>query len=152
MGSRGPKSTEEMMTRALADASTVHRLEPPLELWRDDEAEVWRRIVEALPADWFTAADAPLLVQYCRHIVQARLVAQLLRQQERGKSDLDLGVWTKLMRAQDAQTAAIARLATKMRLSQQATYGHRAAHTAKRNRRPRRPPWKWDDEEPDDGR
>ena len=66
-----------------------------------------------------------------RNVLQARRAAKLLLQQELRKGDL--ATWCKLTRTQDAQTAEIVRLATKMRFSQQATYAHRAAHTGKRN-------------------
>ena len=140
MGERGPKSAEELMVTA-SSAALVQRMEPPDELWRDEECAVWRQVVEALPADWFSPADAPLLVQYCRHVVQARRVAQLIRQMEHTSAPLDLDAWTRLMRAQDAQSAAVARLATKMRLSQQSRYGARAAHTAARRGTRGKAPW-----------
>lgn len=122
MGDRGRQSGDEIATQALIGASnTMNRPEPPHDLWRDEEHDVWRRVVEALPGDWFSPANKPLLAQYCRHVVQARRVAQMLRQVEHEPGDIDVALWTKLMRAQQAESSAIAALATKMRLSQQST-------------------------------
>ena len=43
-----------------------------------DQAEVWQSVVGAMPADWFKAETFPLLSQYCRHTVAARVVDGLI--------------------------------------------------------------------------
>lgn len=113
----------------------VERLRPTHDL-TDEEVEVWVGVVGAEPADWFSPTNAPLLGQYCRHVVQARRVAELL-EKATGDKDLSVEDYDRLLKMQDRESRAIASLATKMRLAQQSTTNHRG------NKRPRplRRPW-----------
>jgi hypothetical protein len=45
----------------------------------DEEAEVWRTVVDSMPADHFIPANYHLLTQLCRHVVEARRIAQLIK-------------------------------------------------------------------------
>lgn len=103
-----------------AKVQRVHRPEPPYEL-TDDQAVVWRRIADDLPADWFTAKHAGLLKQYCRHEANADRVASLI-EQEMGKTEIDLANYDKLLSMQEREGRALSSLATRMRLTQQALY------------------------------
>lgn len=87
----------------------------------DEETEFWAAIVESLPADWFTASTLPLLTQYCRHSVQARRIAELV-ERAAGQPDFELADYDRLLKMQQRESAALASLATKMRISQQSTY------------------------------
>lgn len=87
----------------------------------DEETEIWAGVVESLPIDWFGPATIPLLVQYCRHAVQARRLGQLI-EKATGKKTLMLGDYNQLLKMQHRESMALAALATKMRLSQQSTY------------------------------
>jgi hypothetical protein len=113
----------------------VERLRPPPEL-TDEEVEIWAGVVNSQPADWLSPGAAPLLAQYCRHVVQAKRVAALI---EQATSDVELGVkdYERLLKMQQRESVVVAHLATKMRLSQQATTNHRG------NKRPTvtRKPW-----------
>ena len=134
---RGRVSTAALALKAPEKLETVDRQRPPHDL-TDEEVEVWSAVVSTEAADWFTPSNTPLLSQYCRHVVHARRIAELL---ERALSDpdLDLGSYDLLLKLQDRETKAIASLATKMRLAQQSTRTHRG------NARPAsasRPPWK----------
>lgn len=60
---RGPKSTEDRMTVV---AATGQRMEPPLGVLTEKQVELWRGIVDSLPADFFRPGDSPLLVAYCK--------------------------------------------------------------------------------------
>ena len=111
------------------------------DLWRDEETELWRQVVEALPADWFNGSNLALLAQYCRQVVSARRIAQMLATMECGPDALDLKERRDLMRSQGQETERIASLATKMRLSQQAVYGARSAATAQRSAPAGKRPW-----------
>jgi hypothetical protein len=103
-----------------AKIERVHRPEPPYEL-TDVQAVVWRRVVDDLPADWFTDKHAGLLKQYCRHEAQADRIAQLI-EQEMLKPELDLANYDKLTAMQEREGRALSSLATRMRLTQQALY------------------------------
>jgi P27 family predicted phage terminase small subunit len=60
---RGPKSTEDRMTVVPA---TAQRMEPPADVLTESQVELWRGIVDSLPADYFRPWDSPLLVAYCK--------------------------------------------------------------------------------------
>lgn len=115
---RGRKSIAQKQAEAVI--SRMDRPLAPHDL-NDEETEFWARIVESLPGDWFTASTLPLLTQYCRHSVQARRIAELV---ERAGSDPDLELrdYDRLLKMQQRESAALASLATKMRISQQSTY------------------------------
>lgn len=139
------RSASETETAAIAErmglSRTIERPEPPYDLWRDEETEVWSQVVEALPADWFNGSNLALLAQYCRHVVSARRIAQMLASMEGSSDGLDLKEWRDLMRSQALETERIASLATKMRLSQQSVYGPRSASRAQRNVPTGKRPW-----------
>lgn len=127
---RGRKSAASL---EIATASRIERVERPNcpHDLSDEESEVWFTVVNRLPADWFPAETHPLLVQYCRATVQARRVAELL---ERALGDIDpdtkeptltVSAYDRLLKMQARQSATLASLATKMRISQQATTNHR---------------------------
>ena len=52
------------------------RQAPPLHI-SDAERAVWLQLVNDQPADAFTDAHLPHLELYCRHVVQARVLADL---------------------------------------------------------------------------
>ena len=105
---------------ALAREFAVRRPDPLPEL-TDEQAEEWRAIAAALPGDWFSRDNLPLLAAYCRHIVAMRHVAQLITAEE-AKVKLDLARFDRLLGMQDRESRAMSALATRMRISQQSTY------------------------------
>jgi hypothetical protein len=111
----------------------VERQKPSHDL-TDEEVEVWHAVVSTVPADWFDRGTAPLLSQYCRHVVQARRLAELI---EKATSDADLQItdYDRLLKMQQRESGAICSLATKMRISQQSTTNHRGNKTEE-NRKP----------------
>lgn len=120
MGNRGRVSAAALTVISPGGIETVRRPEPPIEL-TDEQAEEWRAIVNRMPADWFTRETAPLLVQYCRTIVRARRLAQLLNNTEKSE-ELDVKEYRDLLRSEAEQSGVLMSLATKMRISQQSTY------------------------------
>jgi hypothetical protein len=78
-------------------------------------------IVDRLPADWFARETHALLVQYCRHVVAARRVSQLIAALEADEK-LDFKAYHDALKAQQRESSILASLATKMRISQQSTY------------------------------
>src|SRR5215218_5530514 len=67
MGARGRPSRAELSVVAFEEAE-ARRPDPPADL-AADPAKVWRDIVESVPADWVTPANAPLMASYVRHVV-----------------------------------------------------------------------------------
>ncbi|MFT4149209.1 MAG: hypothetical protein QM656_03355 [Paracoccaceae bacterium] len=139
MQKRGPKSAAEL--EIAAKVVVVNRPEPPYELWRDEEQEVWRRVVSDVPADWFTPRNFDLLAEYCTHVVSCRRVAQMIYEFERREGELDIKSWTVLMRAHAQQSGRIQALATSMRITQQSTYSNKSGATALEGHKSGRKPW-----------
>ena len=136
MAKRGRVSAAAMELAHVSAIETVARQRPPHEL-TDEEVEVWAAVVEDQPADWFTPSTVPLLAAYCRHVVSARRVAELI---EKATSDPSLSIvdYDRLLKMQRGESAAIAQLATKMRVSQQSLTNHRGN---KSNKNATRKPW-----------
>ena len=139
MQQRGRKSAVALATGSLVTRQA--RPSVPLEL-TPEQGDEWQRIVDAMPADWFSVENEPLLIQYVRHRIEARRIAQLI-DQTCAADELDVPAYTELLKAQNRETASIKAMAASMRLSQQAKYGARAADTAARKRTVARP-WESD--------
>lgn len=120
MTKRGRKSLASQAIRPVTPVEIAARPAPPDEL-SDEEAMEWQAIAERLPADWFTRETQGLLVQYCRHIVTARRIRQLIEKLER-EEDFSMKDWAEALKMQTRESQVIASLATKMRISQQSTY------------------------------
>lgn len=101
----------------------VERQRPPIDL-TPEQCEVWAAVVNCQPADWFTPANSYLLVQYCREISEANFIAGKIEatKADEGSTLVD---YLLLRQAQEKQSRVIESLATKMRISQQATTNHR---------------------------
>lgn len=125
MGTRGRTSAASLSVVTRDNFEAIRRPRPPDEL-TDEQARIWREIVDQLPADWFRRENFPLLVQYCRHVSRARHLAQLI---ERVQDDPNFGAdaYAKLLQTEEQQSRALAALATRMRLSQQSSYSDKKA-------------------------
>jgi hypothetical protein len=83
----------------------------------------------------------PVLVQYSRHIVQARRVAELLERVV-GQRETEIAFYTELLKQQRAESHALATLATKLRLTPQSRRNDRG--NVKPIAAPAgRPPWEF---------
>jgi hypothetical protein len=124
MAQRGRKSAASLAIASVTPVTAIiPRPDAPSEL-DDEEAEEWRAVVDRLPAHWFPRETHGLLTQYCRHVVRARRIAQLIHDAESIEEETDrfpLDDYAKLLRMQQAESRAMAILSTKMRLSQQST-------------------------------
>lgn len=142
MKQRGRKAAAALEVASIGrnGITTVRRPGPPAEL-SDEMAEEWRRIVNGKPSDWFDAGAQPVLVQFCRHILAARRVGQLIAQQE-ASEDYDVDRHLALLRAQERQTAAIKAAATSLRLTPQSRYTPGRAASAAGNEISGAKPWK----------
>lgn len=120
MGSRGRISNSSLTVVSTRGISSVERPPPPPEL-TDEQAAEWLAVVNRLPADWFPRETHGMLAQYCRHVVAARRVAQLIATQE-ASDDFDVEAYDRLLKMQEREGRALSSLATRMRVSQQSTY------------------------------
>ena len=106
--------------------SAQERPEPPNELTPEQRIE-WIKVVNTLPSDWFEDYSEQTLVQYCRHVIDARRIANMIESLVNDDDeDVDIiefaKIYTKLLKEQRDESRIIASLMTKMRLTQQATY------------------------------
>ena len=137
MKNRGRRSAASLLMVPAA-VEQFPRQRPPAELSRE-QAAVWNAIVRAEPADWFSAPTRPVLVQYCRHIVAARRAAEMIKALEASIAEMFAAdganqfaitlsaseEFDRLLKMQERESRVIASLATKMRITQQATTNHR---------------------------
>lgn len=120
MGTRGRKSSAALTVPAVSTVETIQRPDAPYDL-TDEQAEEWWAVVNRMPADWFPRETHGMLAQYCRHVVAARRVAQLVAACEQN-ADLDVEQYDRLLKMQEREGRAISSLATRMRISQQSTF------------------------------
>ena len=120
MGARGRKSSASLEVVA-PDIVVQERPDAPYDL-TDEQAEEWRAVVDRLPADWFPRETWPLLTAYCRHVVCGRHTARLIHKLESQSEGFDVDEYDKLLKIQEREGRAMSSLATRMRITQQATY------------------------------
>lgn len=118
MGARGRTSIASLSVAQPVEV--VQRADAPYDL-TDEQADEWRSVVNRLPAEWFPRETWPMLSQYCRHVVAARRVSQLVTAAE-AQAEVDIDQLDRLYKMQEREGRAISSLATRMRLTQQTTY------------------------------
>ena len=117
MGVRGRRSVASL---SIATVESLERPDAPYDL-TDAETEQWWAVVNRLPAEWFPRETHAMLAQYCRHVVRANRVAQLVARCE-GNDEFDLKEYDTLLKMQERESRCIASLATRMRITQQTVY------------------------------
>jgi hypothetical protein len=120
MVQRGRKSSAALAVARPSQIEAVERPDAPYDL-TDEQAEEWWAVVNRMPADWFPRETHAMLAAYCRHVVTARRVAQLIAGTEAAQP-LDVGAYDQLLKMAERESRAISSLATRMRISQQSTY------------------------------
>ena len=145
MGVRGRRSAASLTVISGDGIAVSPRPSPPVDLSAEMGAE-WRLVVNRMRADWFTDETLSLLRQYCRHVVAARRVAELIAGIEAELAAGRIGApraddkddeadgaapgyygftikdYDRLLKMQERESRAIKTFATSMRLSQQSTY------------------------------
>lgn len=113
MKQRGRKSAAALDAAAL----TTKRPEP-LKHLTAQQKEIWNRVVADLPADWFPRETLDMLAEYCEQVtISRKLSKQILSLPNDAVADTE-----KLIRLKEKTARVMVTLATKMRMSQQATY------------------------------
>lgn len=141
MKQRGRQSAAAMAVAVIDAPPGMPRLAAPAHL-SDAERAVWAEVVNDQPAEVFTVTHAPLLEMYCRHIVQARVLADELLHFERSwLADKDgLARYDKLLKMNEREARAASSLATRLRITRQAVE-HRYTAAAKLGAGKTRKPW-----------
>lgn len=127
-----PRKSKADLAVAATVVSVVPRPASPDDL-TDEQAHEWDAIVSRMPADWFPRETHGLLAQYCRHVVAARRIAQLIERQD----GYDLGEYDQLLKMQEREGRALSSLATRMRITQQTQWGEQKGRKSK----PEKKPW-----------
>lgn len=130
MTKRGRKSAAAL---EIASVQTLaRRPEPPLSL-NERATDEWYRVVNRMPADWFTDETLSLLQAYCEHVAEGEAI-QLMIEKVRPhamKDDESYKRYRDLLRDKELQTRAALSCATKMRMTQQSSYTDKSSATAK---------------------
>jgi len=134
LAQRGRKSADSLQVVTPGNVTSLARPEPPADL-TPEQADEWWAVVERMPSDWFPRETHGLLAQYCRHVVTARRVAQLIQSAE-GADDLDIQQLDQLYKMQEREGRALSSLATRMRISQQALIDKRTDKPGKTAKKP----------------
>jgi hypothetical protein len=101
------------------------RLAPPAGM-PERQAEHWVRITGALPADWFSPEQAPLLTRLCVHTTRCEDIEHAMA----GLDPLaDLEEYRKLAAVASAETSRLLALSRSLRLTLTARMEHDTAAT-----------------------
>ena len=119
---RGRPSAADLTTVTMTPVGVVSRVRPPHNL-TDEAVEVWVSITESMPADHFSAATVPMLTSLCRHVVEGNRVAELI-ERSIGK-EFSVSEYKMLLQMQRDESATVAMLSTKLRITQQSTLNWR---------------------------
>ena len=140
MAKRGRASGASLSVAPVAISS--NRLSAPAHM-SDAEQAVWLEVVNDQPSDAFTITHAPLLELYCRHIVQARIIADELLNFERSwlADDDGLRRYDRLLAMQEREGRAASSLATRLRITKHAVEHPRTTMRAIANQSKSRKPW-----------
>ncbi len=120
MERRGRKSLAALSVILPHDVRPAKRPKPPADLTKEQATE-WQLVVDRMPADWFPREMHGVLAQYCRHIIEARRIGQLIAQMA-AKKRFDVDQYEQLLRMHDKEGRSVSMLATRMRLTQQSRY------------------------------
>jgi len=122
MTQKGRKSAASLAVQAIGvSIGRDKRLEAPIHL-SDAERGVWVELVNDQPAGSFTATHGPMIEQYARHIVQARIIADELANFDRAWMADDDGLkrYDRLLAMAEREGRAASSLATRLRITRQA--------------------------------
>lgn len=119
------------------------RRPPPPEGIGEAESVIWRDVVGAMPADWFTRESYPTLTALCRHTARADMLAGLLKDftPEWVKVEGGLQRLDKLLAMGARETTAATACARALRLTKQARILPRGAGRAMANNPAGSRPW-----------
>lgn len=141
MSKRGRQSIASTEVVAFAPVGTAQRLEAPAHI-SDAERAIWVELVNDQPASAFTPTHGPLIEQYCRHVVQARVLADEILNFDRAwlADDAGLRRYDRLLAMAEREGRAASSLATRLRITRQAIDQQTVAR-ALMNKPKARKPW-----------
>lgn len=144
MAQRGRKSLAA--TSAVSLPTMVQgRLQPSIHL-TDPEIDVWVRLVNDNPANSFTETHRDMMEMYCRHIVQSRILTMQLEEFELSWLSREDGLkrYDKLLAMREREVRSASSLATRLRITRQATSDPKTVGRANNNLAREKKPWEID--------
>jgi len=118
--------------------------DPPEEL-SEDEGKEWRRYWAVSPPGWFPRETWPLLVQLCRHVVNARWLGETMQEVRAGLLDPTNAEEIKhlevITRLHDREGRAMAAIMEKLRLTTQQRINRNVAAPMQAEEKPEVRPW-----------
>ena len=108
-----------------------------------DQAEEWRRVVDACAADWFPAGTHGTLEGYCRHTVSVREVDAMIDEAKADEGDPIEKIKTieKLLKMRDREGRAAMAHARSLRITNQALTNHKKDRTPRDGGGQAQKPW-----------
>ena len=143
MAQRGRKSTASLSVAAqVAPVVITNRLAPSAHL-SDAEQAVWLRLVADQPASAFTETHRDMLEMYCQHTVQASILSDEVQSFDRAwlADDDGLKRYDRLLAMREREVRAASSLATRLRITRQATTDPKTVGRAVANMGRSRKPW-----------
>jgi hypothetical protein len=119
----------------------------PYAIEAQEQAQCWRELMAGLPADWVTSATAPLLVEFCRHIIYARQVAEELTRMRKTSlsgtqdAEIDRAIFLQFAQMAREESRVIADLALKLRFCKQTRLNSVTAENARKRLHNGPKPW-----------
>ena len=140
MGARGRKSVADL---AVVPVAPRLRRPPPPDGLTDEQAKLWRDVVDAMPAGWFGRETHEVLVNYCRHTVRHRFLSRQLDAcpNDALASGDGLEHWNRLAAAAERESRAALACARSLRLTQQSQMRPETAGRLRERVPTTRPPW-----------
>lgn len=131
MGARGRKSGAELAAKVV-NLDEIE-LKPPEEL-TEDQAEVWRSVVGAMPNDWFSDEHQGVLAAYCRHVTRHRTVSKEIDRFGEDAFDLaDAKQYNELSKVAERESRAMLACGRALRITHQSQYDASKAGRMKKN-------------------
>jgi len=116
---------------------------PPSKHLSEAEQSVWMRLVADQPASAFSETHRDMLEMYCQHTVQALVLADEIQNFNRVwlADDDGLKRYDKLLAMREREVRAASSLATRLRITRQATTDPKTVGRANANTPRARKPW-----------
>jgi len=143
MAQRGRKSAAQIAVAAqVAPVVSTSRLAPSAHL-SDAEQLVWCRMVNDHPASAFMESHRDLLDLYCQHIVSAQILDDELKAFDREwlRDAEGLKRYDTLLKMREREVRSASSLATRLRITRQATTDPKTVGRANANMGRSRKPW-----------
>jgi hypothetical protein len=117
MTQRGRKSIENLMVIEGGLAAEAPRPKAPPTL-DQNEAKLWKAIVDCMPPEHFILANDYLLKCLCHHVGEVPYINRLIGVYKNKKGDIPTKIYTELLHAREGNDLSIIRLSRAMRLTQ----------------------------------